>query len=241
MYRHVESESDAAEAESRLKDLAAAEDNEHGIDTTVAVGGDLVESIVEAAGSNALVCMGTAASVRFHSGHFGSVAEAVTRQLGRPLALVGPEMEPEPGSSTKKVVVAIDGSPLSEMGIDVGAELASILGVPLWLVTVITPKQMSASREVGVDTAAMESNYVHNRSQAVAADYDIEVDYEVLHRDDAAEAIVEFVGDDGTAVLTTHGRSGLSRLVAGSVATGVVAKSKRAVFVYRPPEDDGES
>ena len=53
--------------------------------------------------------------------------------------------------------------------------------------------------------------------------------------DHPEDAIVDFVGDEGTCVMTTHGRSGLSRVVAGSVATGVVAKSKRAVVVYRPP------
>jgi nucleotide-binding universal stress UspA family protein len=56
----------------------------------------------------------------------------------------------------------------------------------------------------------------------------------VLHGDDPARAIVDFAGDDGTIVMTTHGRSGLNRLFAGSVTTGVVAHSQRAVFVWRP-------
>ena len=58
----------------------------------------------------------------------------------------------------------------------------------------------------------------------------------VLHGTDPVQAIVEFAADDGTVVMSTHGRTGLRRVFGGSVATGVVANSKRAVVVWRPQE-----
>ena len=239
LFTRVETDHEAATAKAGLDRIAEAYLSGNDVTTETIYGEDAVASIVTAAGETGIVCMGTAASVRFHDGHFGSVAEGVTRDIGRPLVLVGPEMERHPGASTRKVVVPVDGSKLSETGIEVGGRLAKKFDVPLWLVTVVSPKQEAqAQRELGSGVVVGESNYVHNLARDIRRAHTIDAEYEVLHHEQPAEAIVDFVGDDGTAVITTHGRSGLSRVVAGSVATGVVAKSKRAVVVYRPPSAD---
>ncbi len=239
LFTRVENDHEAEAAKQELDRIAAAYLDANDVTTGTIFGEDPVESIVAAAGETGIVCMGTAASRRFHDGHFGSVAEGVTRTIGRPLVLVGPEMERHPGASTQKVVVPVDGSKLSEAGIEVGGRLAKKFDVPMWLVTVVSPKdEAAAARQLGSGLIAGETNYVHNLARKIMKAHTINVEYEVLHHEHPADAIVDFVGDEGTAVLTTHGRSGLSRVVAGSVATGVVAKSKRAVVVYRPPEID---
>ncbi len=236
LFTRVENDHEAAAAKAELDRIAVDYLADNDVTTHTIFGEDPVESIIRAAGETGIVCMGTAASVRFHDGHFGSVAEGVTRDMGRPLVLVGPEMERHPGAPTRKVVVPVDGSELSEAGIEVGGRLAKKFDVPLWLVTVVSPKQEAkAQRELGSGVIAGESNYVHNLAKDIRRAHTIDAEYEVLHHDHPENAIVDFVGDDGTCVMTTHGRSGLSRVVAGSVATGVVAHSKRAVVVYRPP------
>jgi len=198
---------------------------------------DPVDAIVEAAGSTGVVCMATAASLRPHQGRVGSVAEGVIRAMGRPVALVGPEMQPHPGQRTQRVIVPVDGSDLSESSLDVAADLASILDVPLWIVTVVSHKAEAATaRAVGDSLLLVEAGYVARLARDMSQRAGRQVDYEVLHLDDPAKAINDFAQDDGTVVMTTHGRSGLSRLFGGSVATGVVAHSKRAVFVWRPEE-----
>ncbi|MDH3307265.1 MAG: universal stress protein [Acidimicrobiia bacterium] len=192
-----------------------------------------VDAIVAAAGTTGLVCMATAASLLPHQGHIGSVAEGVTRDLLRPLFLVGPEMTPDPGESTQRIIVPVDGSPLSETAIPIAAELAKKLAVPLWIVSIVSPQQQrDAEAQMGQDIGAAESGYV--RGLAKGIDNGIDAEWEVLHGNDQAGAIVDFTGDDGTIFMTTHGRSGLTRLFGGSVATAVVARSKRAVIVYRP-------
>lgn len=236
LFTRVENDHEAQAAAAELDRIATTYLADNDVTTATIFGEDPVDSIIAAAGETGIVCMGTAASVRFHDGHFGSVAEGVTRKIGRPLALVGPEMDRHPGSPTQRVVVAVDGSKLSEVGIEVGGRLAKKFDVPLWLVTVVSPKQEAAAqRELGSSVIAGESNYVHNLAREIRRAHTITAEYEVLHHEHPADAIVDFVGHDGTVVLTTHGRSGLSRVVAGSVATGVVAKSKRMVVVYRPP------
>lgn len=239
LFTRVENDHEAAAAKGELDRIAEAYLGDNDVTTGTIFGEDPVESIVAAAGETGIICMGTAASVRFHDGHFGSVAEGVTRTLGRPLFLVGPEMERHPGAPTRKVVVPVDGSKMSEAGIEVGGRLAKKFDVPLWLVTVVSPKdEAAAARQLGSGVIAGETNYVHNLARAIRKAHTIDAEYEVLHHEHPANAIVDFVGNDGTAVLTTHGRSGLTRVVAGSVATGVVANSRRAVVVYRPPAVD---
>ncbi len=199
----------------------------------VAAGADPVAAIVTAAGEMGVVCMATAASLRPHHGHVGSVAEGVARELGRPMIVVGPEAEPSAGP--ERVVVPVDGSKLSETALAVGAELSSLLGASLWVVTVVSHKaEAAAAAMLGREVVATESGYVQRLSAQAAASHDVDGEFEVLHHADAAAAIVDFLGDAGIAVMSTHGRSGLSRLFAGSVTTAVVARSHRPVVVWRP-------
>lgn len=197
------------------------------------------ETIVEAAGERGLVCMATAASLRPHQGHVGSVAEGVVRRIDRPVFLVGPDMEPSPGEHTRRVIIPVDGSPLSESALDVGGDLAATLGVQAWVVSVVPHRtEMVAQSRLGAGTIASESGYVRGLALRLAERHAIDAEYEVLHWDDPARALVDFAGDDGTVVMSTHGRSGLNRVFGGSVATGVVAHSHRAVLVWRPAESD---
>ena len=61
--------------------------------------------------------------------------------------------------------------------------------------------------------------------------------YDVLHGENPADSILDFASPDGVVVMTTHGRSGLARLFAGSTATSVVARSAHPVFVVRNKDD----
>lgn len=210
-------------------------------DTTVAVGaasGDPAEVIVAEAGSNTLVCMATAATLRPHQGHVGSVAEAVVRGVGRPVLLIGPNADLDPGEPTDRIVVPVDGSRLSEEALDVAGDLARALGVAAWVVSVIPLSvEAAAEQQLRVGMSARESGYVRGLANRLADKFGIPTGFEVLHIKDPAEAILDFTGQDGTVVMSTHGRSGLSRLFAGSVAHRVVAESRRPVIVCRPTEE----
>lgn len=203
----------------------------------VAAAGDPINAITDVADPTGMVCMATAASLLPHHGHVGSVAEGVTRLMKRPVILVGPKMEASPGENTTRLVVPVDGSPLSEAILPVAADLAKALNVPAWVVTVVSPSVESSSH-MGVDAMTIGVGYLRRLAGQIRNSHGIDAEYEVLHRDNPAEAIVDFTGDDGTVVMTTHGRSGLSRLFGGSVATGVVAHSKRAVIVWHPESTD---
>lgn len=200
--------------------------------------GEPAGAIVDIARQNGLVCMATAGSLRPHGGHVGSVAEHVVREIGRPVVLAGPEISLDPHKRAERVIVPVDGSKLSESAVGVAGDLARLLGVPVWVVTVITPRiEAAAESELGAMSTVGESGYVSRLARKLGTKFGVQAEFEVLHLPDEARAIVDFTGDNGTVVMSTHGRSGLSRLFGGSVATAVVAHSQRAVIVWRPESD----
>lgn len=199
----------------------------------VVEGTDPVQGILGSLGPKDILCMATSGSLLPHGGHLGSMSEAVTRSLNEPLFLVGPEIVPDPPPGpTQRVIVPVDGSAVAEAALGPAANAADRLGVPLWIVTVVSPKAENAAQ--GAVEAGAEANLVRKYAREMRQAYGVDAQFDVLHGPDAADAITQFAGDDGTVVMTTHGRSGLSRLVAGSVTTSVIGQSKRAVVVYRP-------
>jgi nucleotide-binding universal stress UspA family protein len=199
--------------------------------------GDPAGDIVAEAGAHTLVCMATAATLLPHQGHVGSVAEDVVRGVGRPVMLLGPRVDLDPGDQIDRVVVPVDGSKLSEEALDVGGDLGKTLDVPVWVVSVISPQvEAEAGDRLGVAPFTRESGYVRGLAERLDRKYGMPVEFEVLHIKDPAKAILDFTGHDGVVVMSTHGRSGLSRLFAGSVAHAVVAGSSRPVIVCRPSD-----
>lgn len=236
--RLISAVSEASETEARstwISEAAARHLGEDQFSIQVAVGDDIVETITSAAAEDGLVCMATAGSVRFHGGHWGSVAEGVARALGRPMLMIGPNVDPVPGESTRRVIVPLDGSPLAEAALQPAADLATVLGEPLWLIAVVSPMAQAAEAASHSGTVGHpEEGYLATTADRIGAASNVEVRHETIQSENIDRAIVDFAGDDGTAVMSTHGRSGLSRLFAGSVAAGVVAHSHRAVVVVRP-------
>ncbi len=73
---------------------------------------------------------------------------------------------------------------------------------------------------------------------AEAVDRGITTDVRVLEGNQLASAICQCAERFGVDLicLGSHGRGGLSRLVLGSVASAVIARSHRPVTVVKPPE-----
>ncbi len=201
----------------------------------VVVGSDVAGEIVAATGVRDIVCMTTAASLLPHQGHFGSIAEDVVRRIDRPVVLLGPKADPSVSKGLNRVIVPVDTSARSEAAIKPAAALAGFLDLPLWIVTVISSgAQSAAAAALGSEAAASESGYVRGLAREAAVESDLETQFEVLHISDPAEAILDFAESDGLVVMSTHGKSGLARVFAGSVTTSVVARSTHPVVVLRP-------
>lgn len=196
--------------------------------TVIRKGIRIEKEIEQAIDDETSMVMLTGGTIGPHDGHIGSVAEQVIRATTRPSIVVGPNALASIQGVTR-VVVGLDGSPLAERAIPVGCELASLLHAQLWLVTVASPDQVAAATAVG---PIIETGYL--RRLAGTACPGIDVEYDVLHNVDPAAGILSFLTEFDLPVLSTHGRSGVSRLVAGSVTTAVVRDATRPVAIVPP-------
>ena len=118
--------------------------------------------------------------------------------------------EQGPGSAAAagvdRVVVPLDGSPLSESIIPQAVELARWLKARLVVVSVLDPAVANASGVAAGDV--IESNYVHAQAARLTSEHGIDAGWEVLHGD-PEEAIPQFVRSwpNSMLAMTTRGRS----------------------------------
>ncbi len=140
-----------------------------------------------------------------------------------------------------KILVPLDGSALAERAIAQAEQIAKATGAELILMQVVqtplgkTPEageteELKALRESGAQARAYLGMVATRASGA-----GIKTRFEVLEGAPAA-GILAFAHNEDVdiIVMSTHGRSGLSKLVMGSVAEKVMLTTKRPVLLVKP-------
>ncbi len=142
----------------------------------------------------------------------------------------------------KHILVPVDGSTTSEVAVGKATELAKAFGSTVTVIYVIDPYPFTG---VGTDfaygqaeylsAANAEANAAVRAAKESFANEGVTVDTSVIESHTAWRGIVEA----GTAlksdliVMGSHGRSGLEKLVLGSVAQAVLSHTKLPVLVVR--------
>lgn len=138
------------------------------------------------------------------------------------------------------IVIATDLSPESERAFATGATLArasearvrlvhSVRGVPEATHAVLhAPPLRDASTDPEI---ARARERLAELAKTLPAD--LEVDCDVVTGDDPHAALADYASQHGAVylVIASHGRSGVRRLVLGSVAEGVLRRSRVPVVV----------
>lgn len=179
----------------------------------------------------------------------GSVADKVVHGTSRPLLLVrAREAAERPPAKVERVLVPLDGSPLSLSVLPYVEEVAALLGASLVLYNAVLPldiypgAEMAPTRigaviddllEQGRAFLAQVAKEVGERG-SVKADSIVTIGFPV----DEVVRVAQEVGA-GLIAMATHGRSGVNRWVMGSVAHGVVRRSSLPCLLVRP-EQQGE-
>ncbi|MDP3536375.1 MAG: universal stress protein [Halomonas sp.] len=164
----------------------------------------------------------------------GSVTTGVVRRAHCPVYLCGPRYDRRAHQRVDVLAVCVDGSKLSEKILPHAAVLSKRLAARLQLLQVMDTD--AARKPTTLDhTDVMESAYLSALARRVESEQALEVDWEVLHGD-PADSIVSYLADSHNIMLamTTHGRSGLSQVVAGSVSHEVLHEVSCPVAVLRP-------
>ena len=221
--------------------------------------GEASEAIVAEASSDpgALIAMASHGRSGLARWWMGSVADKVLHIADNPLLIIHSQADPPPAgdSSPQRLVVPIDGSELAEQVLPHVAYLASSMGLPVHLVRV-TLSEAEYQQAISIDARRQQSPSSPSY-QAVAETLDGEantyledvkarllqqgapsVEARVTHGL-PADSIVDLanVGDNSLVAMTTHGRSGVGRMLLGSVAERVVRHSGGPVLLIRAAQD----
>lgn len=146
------------------------------------------------------------------------------------------------------ILVPLDGSHLAEAALPVAMELASRFDSEITLMRVTRPPYVatsvggSAYAEMLVEMREQlqsEANHYLRRLQATLRQQGHRVHTYVVEGDSAAERILEasLRFDINVIVMSTHGRSGISRWVFGSVADRVLQRSHVPVLLIRAHDE----
>ncbi len=145
----------------------------------------------------------------------------------------------------QKILIATDGSDLSDKAADAGIELASLSGGELFALKVV-PRYPVSYFEGGInlqdaDVAQVERQWAETARQHVqevearASERGVKAKGLTVHADLVAEAIIAMAEKHGCdlIIMASHGRRGLTRLLLGSETTHVLTHSHIPVMVLR--------
>ena len=226
--------------------------------SAVAQRGPAADVIVAVASAEptALVVMSTHGRAGISRWVMGSVTDKVLHTIPNPMLIVranvmGPA---SPETSLKNVVVPLDGSALSELAISHAISVAGALAAGVTVLR-ITPTQdhyrqqlnmvspemgtvpdfdMADPDELAAEDAEETTAYLDDVRNRMRIDHAHGVATEHLVNDNIAQAIIERAGQQTSlVVMTTHGRSGVGRMVLGSVTDRVIRHSNLPVLVIR--------
>jgi len=212
--------------------------------------GDVASSICDVADAQDvdLIAMTTHGRSGIEKWVLGSVADRVIRSAHQPVFLVRPQEEPTPATPIDRILVPLDGSRLAEQALSEAIELAKANKSEIWLLQSVEFPEYWGEEYAGMHAmpalisteeqeAAAREYLRQSAEQLTSAGISVQI---VVTTGHAASAISDVVADNeiDLIVMSTHGRSGLSRWVFGSVAEKVVRLAECPVLLIRAPEGD---
>ena len=213
--------------------------------------GDPAEQILRVAQDSdvALIVMTTHGRGAVGRWVFGSIADRVTRLSPVPVLVV----RPDPGDdlpvapTIRRLIVPLDGSPLAEASVPVARSLALRLHLPIHLLTVIESTgslaiELATAAVVSAQFFADEVTRLRDDAEAVLDEPDerlrragVMTSREVLHGEPGL-AIAGAVHAGDLIVMTSRGRSGITRMARGSVAEKLIREGPVPILLVPAAE-----
>ena len=214
--------------------------------------GSVVETLVRCVGetSTDLIVMTTHGRGPLARAWLGSVADGVVRRSSVPVLLLRPTADPEPMGERlfRNILIALDGSALSEQILDHAASLGCLVAARYTLTRVVspmlltgyapTPEGMLGDAGSGPELELLigdAESYLEETAQRLR-ERGLSVETQVVVDTQSALGILEFAREKAADLIAmaTHGRTGFSRLLLGSVADKVLRGTTAPILVIRP-------
>jgi nucleotide-binding universal stress UspA family protein len=201
--------------------------------------GEAAEELLQMAGEIGcdLIVLGTHGRSGVRRLLTGSVAEGVLRKAQCPVLALRTLELTEPARGLRVVLHPSDFSPRSEAALSVARALAREHGAQLVVLHVAPPAiLMSGTMAVGMEPSFYVDALDEVRKRVEGPDLKYPVTIR-LSRGEAAAEILREAEELGASliVMGTHGRTGLPRLVMGSVAEAVIRESRCPVLGVKMP------
>lgn len=131
----------------------------------------------------------------------------------------------------QRVLVATDLSPFANLAVPFAYEMLAERGGQVHLLHVVPPGKGEDEAALGQQLRALVPEFAL-RAEIVTGE-------EIVRSAEPAKAICEAAERVGADVIciASHGRTGVTRLVLGSVAEAVLRATTRSLFIVRPPRD----
>lgn len=175
----------------------------------------------------------------------GSTMEEVLRRTPAPILVIHPsreEIDAEPLTRLRHILVPLDGSPLAESVLAPAADLARATGARMTLLRVlnepvllgptiqpIMPDVDNPDRMLALDYLERAAGYIRGEGLSVTVE---------TRRGNSASRTISLAARDlevDLIAMATHGRSGLRRTLAGSVADTLLHTVSLPLLLVRPP------
>ena len=134
----------------------------------------------------------------------------------------------------EKILVAVDGSPFSELAVDQAISLGGICNSEIFVISVVDlyPEQMEVAPAL-VEKMSEDVRTYHDKAKQKVDEANIPCETIVHIGGKPHEFIVQEAKDKGIdlIVMGTHGRTGIRRVLMGSVARNVIGHAPCPVLV----------
>jgi nucleotide-binding universal stress UspA family protein len=177
----------------------------------------------------------------------GSVADALVRTATVPLLLLRPGEKPAPVALAppfRHMMIPLDGSELAEQVLEPALQFGRLMEASYTLLRVVKPvvmldpnlgwPAMSSSIEMLTQQALDDAQGYLDRIAKRLSEQGLNVQTRTVLHEHPAEAILQESREADVIGLATHGRSGLPRLLLGSVADKVLRGGTIPMLVCRP-------
>lgn len=243
--RNVDRTKAMSDAEAYLEGMFVEPTGDSSVDTAVYYG-DPAQTIIEEARARGvdLIVMSTHGRTGLGKWVYGSVAEQVFRHVPVPALIIPPHLRVEwPTDRQPRILVPLDGSELAHEVLAATHELASSLKADVILLRVISPMRYTHIEnypdEVAVPTGDIGPAEAEIYLEQIATELrakDHVVDTRIVEDLFTGEAIAEAARTVNADIIamSTHGRSGIPRLVMGSVAAKTIQNATAPILLVRP-------
>lgn len=140
----------------------------------------------------------------------------------------------------KQILVPVDFSECTEKALGYAVPFAKQFGATLTLLHVIEPTFMPAT-EMGVIVDVDTSDEAKQELEKLHAQIEGQVRCQIMMRNGMAESEILKVARElacDLIILSTHGRTGMERLLLGSTVEKVMRRAGCPIFIVRPHEHD---